>query len=75
MRVGTGNPARDITKLYTHLERLAANQVVIPPYIQGMMLLNAIPDEWDNVVAHYIQTAVANVPFTAIRTAILAEHD
>ena len=32
MRVGTGNPARDITKLYTHLQRLVANQVVIPLY-------------------------------------------
>ena len=48
-----------------------------PDYVQGMMLLNAIPDDWDHVAAYYVQTttAIANVSFTAIRTAILAEHD
>ena len=76
-RVSRGNPAKDITKLFTHLERLRANQVVIPDYVQGMMLLNAIPDEWDHVAAYYVQTtqAVANVNFVNIRTAILAEFD
>ena len=77
MRVGTSNPAKDITRLSTHLEHLWANQVVIPDYVQGMMLLNAIPDEWDHVTAYYMQTmqAVANVTFATIRTAIMAEHD
>ena len=77
MKVGTSNPAKDITKLFTHLERLKANGVTIPDYVQGMMLLNAIPDDWDHVAAYYVQTttAIANVSFTAIRTAILAEHD
>ena len=76
-KLGTSNPAKDITKLYTHLERLRANQVVIPDYVQGMMLLNVIPQEWDHVAAYYVQTTttVANVAFTDIRTAILAEHD
>ena len=77
VRVGSGNPAKDITRLSSHLEHLRANQVVIPNYVQGMMLLNAIPDEWDHITAHYTQTtqAVANVTFAAIRTAIMAEHD
>ena len=68
MKVGTLNPAKDITKLFTHLERLKANQVMIPDYVQGMMLLNAIPDDWDHVAAYYVQmtTAIANVLFTAI---------
>ena len=41
------------------------------------MLLNAIPDDWDHVAAYYVQTitAINSVSFTAIRTAILAEHD
>ena len=77
VRIGTSNPAKDITRLTTHLERLHANNVVIPDYVQGMMLLNAIPDEWDHIAAYYVQTtnAVANVAIAAIRTAILAEHD
>ena len=42
-----------------------------------MILLSAIPDEWDHVAAYYMQTctAVANVSFDAIRKAILAEFD
>ena len=51
--------------------------MAIPAYVQGMMLLNAIPDELDHVAAYYVQatTTVANVDFAAIHTAILAEHD
>ena len=77
IKIGTSNPAKDITKLYTHLERLRANQVALPNYVQGMILLNAIPDDWDHVAAYYVQMTqqVANVSFTNIRTAILAEHD
>ena len=77
IKIGTSNPAKDITKLYTHLERLRANQVALPNYVQGMILLNTIPDDWDHVAAYYVQTTqqVANVSFTNIRTAILAEHD
>ena len=77
VKISMNNPAKDITRLTTHLERLHANNVVIPDYVQGMMLLNAIPDEWDHVAAYYVQTtnAVASVAIAAIRTAILAEHD
>jgi hypothetical protein len=73
----TSNPAKDITKLSTHLERLSANSVTIPAYVQGMMLLNAIPHKWDHEAAYYMQTltAVVNIAFTNICTAILAEHD
>ena len=41
------------------------------------MLLNVISDDWDHVAAYYMQTttAINSVLFTAIRTAILAEHD
>ena len=77
MKVGASNPAKDITKMFTHLECLKANSVTIPDYVQRMMLLNTIPDDWDYIAAYYIQTttAIANVSFTVIRTAILAEHD
>ena len=42
-----------------------------------MILLSAIPDEWDHVAAYYVQTctSVANVSFNAIRKAILAEFN
>ena len=71
------NPARDITKLQTHFERLSANNAPVSAYEQGMILLSAIPDEWDHIAAYYVQTcaAVTNVSFDAIRKAILAEFD
>ena len=42
-----------------------------------MILLSAIPDEWDHVAAYYMQTctSVANMLFDVIRKAILAEFD
>ena len=45
MKIRTSNPAKDMTSLYTYLECLRANQVVISEYIQGMMLLNTIPNK------------------------------
>ena len=33
MKVGASNPAKDITKLFTHLERLKVNGVTIPDYV------------------------------------------
>ena len=71
------NPAKDITHLQTNFERLSANNAPVSAYKQGMILLSAIPDEWDHVAAYYVQTctSVANVSFDAIRKAILAEFD
>ena len=75
MKIGTSNPAKDMMSLYTYLECLRANQVVIPEYIQGMMLLNAVPNKWDHIVAYYVQQqqTVNTITFTTIQTAILAE--
>ena len=71
------NPAKDITHLQTYFEHLSANNVPVSAYEQGMILLSAIPDEWDYIAAYYVQTctSVANVSFNAIRKAILAEFD
>ena len=77
IRIGMSNPAKDITRLQTHFERLSANNAPVSAYEQGMILLSAIPDEWDHVAAYYVQTctSVANMSFDAIRKAILAEFD
>ena len=48
IRVGTSNPAKDITRLQTHFEHLSANNAPVSAYEQGMILLSAIPDEWDH---------------------------
>ena len=68
IRVGMSNPAKDITHLQTHFERLSANNAPVSAYEQGMILLSAIPDEWDHVAAYYVQTctSVSNVSFDMI---------
>ena len=60
-----------------HFERLTANNAAVSAFGQGMMLLSAIPDEWDHVAAYYIQMCpgVANVSFNNIQKAILAEFN
>ena len=75
MKIGMSNPAKNMMSLYTYLECLRTNQVVIPEYIQGMMLLNMIPKKWDHIAAYYVQQqqTVNTVTFTAIQTTILAE--
>ena len=71
------NPAKDITHLQTHFERLSENNAPVSAYKQGMILLSAIPDKWDHVAAYYMQTctSVANMLFNAIRKVILAEFN
>ena len=49
IRVGMSNPAKDITRLQTHFECLSANNAPVSAYKQGMILLSAIPDEWDHI--------------------------
>ena len=68
IRVGMSNPAKDITRLQTHFERLLANNAPVSAYKQRMILLSAISDEWDHVAAYYMQTcmSVANMSFDAI---------
>ena len=63
------------TTSFTYLDHLQANQVVIPEYIQEMMLLNMIPSEWDHVVAYYVQgqQTVSTITFSTIQTTILSE--
>jgi hypothetical protein len=76
-KVGTQNPARDITRLQTHFDRLAASNAAVSAYIQGMMLLDALPYSWDNIGAAYVQatTTVAGVSFDTICGAILTESN
>jgi hypothetical protein len=50
IRLTTGeNPEIRIQKIWTILERLWANGCVLSNYLQGMLLLKAIPKEWDTV--------------------------
>jgi gag-polypeptide of LTR copia-type len=75
IRLTTGeNPEIRIQKIWTILERLRANGCNLSPYLEGMLLLNAIPKEWDTVSQMYCNgMRMANITFDSVQDAIMAE--
>ena len=74
---GTQNPQVEIQAIHTLWEHLQANQIVILDYIQGMLLLGAIPNKWDHIVAMYTQgvQTMMFVTFASVWQAIMAEYE
>jgi hypothetical protein len=52
------------------------NRCVLSNYLQGMLLLKAIPKEWDTVMQLYCNgMQMANVTFDSVWDAIIAEFE
>jgi hypothetical protein len=68
IRLTTGEtPDVWIQKIWTILERLWANGCVTSNYQQGMLLLKAIPKEWDTIAQIYCNgMQMANVTFDGV---------
>jgi hypothetical protein len=63
-------------EIWTILEHLRANGCVLSNYLQGMLVLKAIPKEWDTVAQLYCNgMQMANVTFDGIQDAIMAEFE
>jgi hydroxylamine reductase (hybrid-cluster protein) len=77
IRLTTGrNSEIQIQKIWTILERLRANGCVLSNHLQGMLLLKAIPKEWDTIAQMYCNgMQMANVTFDGVRDAIMAEFE
>jgi hypothetical protein len=77
IKLTTGeNPEIRIQKIWTILERLRANGCVLNNYLQGMLLLKAIPKEWDTIAQMYCNgMQMANVTFDGVWDAIMAEFE
>jgi hypothetical protein len=77
IRLTTGeNPKIRIQKIWTILECLWVNGCVLSNYLQGMLLLKAIPKEWDTVVQMYCNgMQMANVTFDGVQDTIMAEFE
>jgi gag-polypeptide of LTR copia-type len=77
IRLTTGkNSEIWIQKIWTILECLQANGCVLSDYLQGMLLLKAIPKEWDFIMQMYCNgMQMANVTFNGVRDAIMAEFE
>jgi hypothetical protein len=70
------NPEIRIQKIWTILECLQANGCNLSPYLEGMLLLKAIPKEWDTVAQIYCNgMQMANVTFDGVWNAIMAEFE
>jgi hypothetical protein len=77
IRLTTGkNSEIRIQKIWTILERLQANRCVLSNHLQGMVLLKAIPKEWDTIVQMYCNgMQMANITFDGVWDAIMAEFE
>jgi hypothetical protein len=77
IRLTTGeSPEIQIQKIWTILERLWANRCVLSNYLQGMLLLKAIPKEWDTIVQLYCNNMqMANIIFDGVWDTIMAEFE
>jgi gag-polypeptide of LTR copia-type len=77
IRLTTGeNSGIWIQKIWTILERLWANICVLSNYLQGMLLLKAIPKKWDTVAQLYCNgMQMANITFDGVQDAIMAEFE
>jgi hypothetical protein len=77
IRLVTGeNPEIRIQKIWTILEHLQANRCVLSNYLQGMLLLKAIPKEWDTIAQLYCNgMQMANVTFDGVWDTIMAEFE
>jgi gag-polypeptide of LTR copia-type len=77
IRLTTGeNPEIQIQKIWTILECLQANGCVLSNYLQCMLLLKAIPKEWDTVAQMYCNgMQMASITFDGVQDAIMAEFE
>jgi hypothetical protein len=77
IRLTTGeNPEIRIQKIWTILECLWANRCVLSNYLQGMLLLKAIPKEWDTIAQLYCNgMQMANITFDSVWDIIMAEFE
>jgi hypothetical protein len=77
IRLTTGeNPEIRIQKIWTILERLWANGCVLSNYLQSMLLLKAIPKEWNTVAQLYCNgMQMSNITFDGVWDTIMAEFE
>ena len=54
--ISAANPTIDIMEMNESFQRLIATTIVIPEIVQAMILLNAMPKEYDGVAQTTLQT-------------------
>ena len=70
------NPQVEIQHIWTLLERIHTAGMNLDNYLQVMLLLSAIPCEWDNIASMYCKDMTrAWTLFDGVHTAIMAEYE
>ena len=70
------NPQVEIQHIWTLLERIHTSGMILDNYLQVMLLLSAIPKEWDCIASMYCKDMTrAQASFDGVCTAIMAEYE
>jgi len=74
-KISAAIPAIDIMEMYKSFQCLMAATIVIPEVVQAMILLNAMPKEYNGVAQTTLQTMEqSKLTFNYVQDAILMEH-
>ena len=69
------NPQVEIQQIWTLLERICIVGLNLDNYLQAMLLLFAIPKEWDRIASMYCKDMTRSwASFEGVRTAIMQEN-
>ena len=70
------NPQVEIQRIWTLLERICTAGMNLDNYLQVMLLLSAIPKEWDHIASMYCKDMTRKrASFDGVQTAIMAEYE
>ena len=70
------NPQVEIQHIWTLLERIHIVGMNLNNYLQAMLLLSAIPKEWDRIAFMYCKDMTRQrATFDSVHTAIMAEYE
>ncbi|KAF8657400.1 hypothetical protein AX16_002227 [Volvariella volvacea WC 439] len=73
---GNDNPESECQMLATYFRQLHNNNVIIPEFVQAIMLLAAISQKWDNVpMTLLVQYDMDGLTFDIVNAAIVAEYN
>ena len=70
------NPQVEIQRIWTLLERIRVAGMNLDNYLQAMLLLSAIPQEWDRITSMYCKDMTRQqATFEGVCAAIMAEYE
>jgi len=77
VKLSGGNPVPEMEHMETLFGRLATNNLTITTSLQGLILLAALPNKWDNVAQLFMQRTdlTTSLTFANVRTAVKQEYE